>query len=305
MVVTNNGHSLQIDLTGDYSVSGGGLGGTYKTAQFHFHWGSRDAVGSEHTLNNVQYPVEMHIVHYNSIYSSTTDAVQQGGSTGLAVLGFFFQVSDEDNANFETLLSSLTNVQEEGDTYNIPPNDVFTLESLLPDNLVEFYRYNGSLTTPGCNEAVIWTMFKELIYLSSTQIQMLRTLRSGNKIIQDNFRPLQALNGRIVTYSRDPCNPDPCQSSPCKEKETCLIEAQCRSYFCCVTYDPCEDQNVCMNGGTCSVGPRETCLLYECTCPPCYSGTNCENYTNPCESSPCQNGGLCLIGSDCQYFCII
>lgn len=40
-------------------VSGGGLAHVYSTLQFHFHWGSHDSDGSEHTVDSKRYPMEV------------------------------------------------------------------------------------------------------------------------------------------------------------------------------------------------------------------------------------------------------
>lgn len=58
--VSNNGHGMAVSLTGsDYFVSGGGLVGTYKTIQFHLHWGPNNDKGSEHVVNGNSYPAEV------------------------------------------------------------------------------------------------------------------------------------------------------------------------------------------------------------------------------------------------------
>lgn len=40
-------------------VSGGGLGATYSTLQFHFHWGTEQLPGSEHTVDGMRYAMEV------------------------------------------------------------------------------------------------------------------------------------------------------------------------------------------------------------------------------------------------------
>lgn len=51
-----------------------------------------------------------------------------------------------------------------------------SLTQLIPNeqNLTSFYRYKGSLTTPGCTESVIWTLFESPIPLSKDQVSINR-----------------------------------------------------------------------------------------------------------------------------------
>ena len=48
----------------------------------------------------------------------------------------------------------------------------FEFDSLLPIDKTKFYRYNGSLTTPGCFEVVTWTVFKDPVAISQAQVNM-------------------------------------------------------------------------------------------------------------------------------------
>lgn len=40
-------------------LQGGPLTGTYRLIQFHFHWGSSDGQGSEHTVDKKKYAAEV------------------------------------------------------------------------------------------------------------------------------------------------------------------------------------------------------------------------------------------------------
>ena len=64
----NNGHTVQLDSPSNFTaqISGGGLGGMYQFAQLHFHWGDTKNQGSEHTMNGHAFPLEVHLVHFNT-----------------------------------------------------------------------------------------------------------------------------------------------------------------------------------------------------------------------------------------------
>ncbi|XP_058850427.1 carbonic anhydrase 15-like [Acipenser ruthenus] len=204
--IANSGHAVQVNLGSDISVSGAGLPAVYNALQFHFHWGKPNGNGSEHQLDGNQYPMEIHIVHMHSKYTDIKVAATD--PNGLAVLGFFYKVSDTDNTNYNTIIDGLQSVSYSGDSVDLA--STFRLDSLLPsENLLSrYYRYRGSLTTPGCAEAVIWTVFEDPIPISSSQlsafVNSVHFSASGQTEVkmQDNFRPVQALNRRRIYASK-------------------------------------------------------------------------------------------------------
>jgi hypothetical protein len=54
------------------------------------------------------------------------------------------------------------------------PIATFSLDRLLPDKLERYFRYSGSLTTPTCDETVVWTVFSEPIIISQDQVRTLK-----------------------------------------------------------------------------------------------------------------------------------
>ena len=124
--------------------------------------------GSEHTIDGTAYSMELHIVHFKSEYGSTigkalnnaTMALEKSDANDvLAVLGIFVQFRTKDNPKLEPLVEALEKISQKGNKTQIKS---FPLVDLLPSNTHSFFRYNGSLTTPGCNEVVVWTVFKVL-----------------------------------------------------------------------------------------------------------------------------------------------
>ncbi|NP_001121289.1 uncharacterized protein LOC100158373 precursor [Xenopus laevis] len=191
--ITNNGHSAQVNLPSGIEISGGGLSGTYVATQFHFHWGSEEFHGSEHTIDGEKFPMELHIVHARK--NAT------GGSGDLAVLGFFYEETSKNNTEYDSLIKSIEAITAVDGIKNFSAN----LAKLIPQNeaLKLYYRYNGSLTTPPCTETVTWTLFNTTIKLSKQQLQAFHHNLNFTAIerMVENFRPVQKRGNRIVYTS--------------------------------------------------------------------------------------------------------
>jgi carbonic anhydrase len=64
--------------------------------------------------------------------------------------------------------------------------------ALLPASK-DYYRFNGSLTTPPCSEGVRWLVMKSPVTASTGQVEQF-----SKAIGHPNNRPLQPVNARPV-----------------------------------------------------------------------------------------------------------
>ena len=164
--VCNNGHSIQFDFNKGDSITYNEI--NYDLIQIHFH------EPSEHTINGVRYPIEIHLVH-------------QSEEKNYTVLGIFGVEGEQSQTmeKMESFLPLLTGQEKEIDKS-------FDLSSLFPENK-SYYSYGGSLTTPPCTENVQWVIFKEPHVISLEGV-----LKLKDNMPLENYRDEQPLNDRLV-----------------------------------------------------------------------------------------------------------
>ncbi|KAJ4428165.1 hypothetical protein ANN_24180 [Periplaneta americana] len=201
LTLVNNGHTIQVSGSWgsrDLSpwISGGPLDGEYKFSQLHFHWGSDDSIGSEHTVSNVSFPMEMHLVHYKKAYGSQEEATKY--EDGLAVVSFLFQTSDRPNPALNAIIPFMDAVV--GAELEVTLSRPFPLEMLDISFPSDYVTYLGSLTTPPCSEVVTWIVSSRPLTISHSQLSKFRHLSSADGEMENNFRPVQPTNGRPVFY---------------------------------------------------------------------------------------------------------
>ncbi|XP_077403782.1 carbonic anhydrase IV c isoform X1 [Vanacampus margaritifer] len=200
ITVENKGHSAHFHLPQSVRLTGGALPGHYRAAQFHFHWGASGTPGSEHTIDGERFPMELHIVHIKEPYGSLTEA--EHDMAGIALLAFLFEEATEDHPHLDAVIAALGQVRHNGSTAVMSG---FRLSDIIPpsEQLRGYYRYVGSMTTPGCEQAVAWTVFLKTLPISSRQLDaVVQQCRfwTGQPMM-DIFRPTQPLDGRVVYRS--------------------------------------------------------------------------------------------------------
>ena len=162
--VVNNGHSIEVEANDSGSLTVDGI--EYPLAFMHFH------APGEHTINGETFPLGVHLGH----------KTPEGE---LAVLGITVKQGAAENPAWDPYISALGTAAGATTEINID------WAAMLPASL-KTYRYDGSLTTPGCAEGVAWMVLQTPVELSARQIAAFQAAYS------DNARPLQPLNGRTV-----------------------------------------------------------------------------------------------------------
>ncbi|MBB6460787.1 carbonic anhydrase family protein [Flammeovirga kamogawensis] len=174
--VENTGHSVQLDFDSTSQLVYDDV--SYNFKQLHFH------TPSEHQIDGITYPMEMHMV--NVLQNDSSDKPHY------LVIGVLFKMGKE-NKFLNEFINRIP--KDHTGIVSVNENEV-NLEDLFGkygcEEMKHYYHYNGSLTTPPYTETVSWHINQVIFEASAEQIQLI------NKIEGNNARHIQALKGRHV-----------------------------------------------------------------------------------------------------------
>jgi len=159
----------------------------YSLDHIHFHWGSSDDRGSEHTINGRAYPLEMHL-----------EFIDRTRERRPAVFSVLFEVANQNYMNlFDDELEKIINPGDNVMTY-------INLNFLKAFENDKFYHYIGSKPYQTCgNNDVDFLVAKNPLSISAKTLWKLRQLKDsyGDPLV-DNFRPIGPLLPNADPHSR-------------------------------------------------------------------------------------------------------
>ena len=162
--IVNNGHTIQVNVPNGSKIRIDGK--PYDLLQFHFHRPSEEHIDGKPSV------MVVHFVHKN----------MEGE---LAVLAVMLREGNE-NPGIKTLW---THAPKKESAEVSPEGVMFNPANLLPREM-DFFHYDGSLTTPPCKEKVKFFILKTQVNISKEQV--------SDFPFKMNARPIQAQNGRPI-----------------------------------------------------------------------------------------------------------
>lgn len=170
--------------------------GYYNLKEFHFHWPR-----SEHVVNNVQYDGEIHFVHeLNPNKDANQDRSSYAKYAVVAVL-----LCKDDTMRITGTWKQLYQKIKYG-LYGKKQVNNIRYQQLLPKptrdyqyrngaRFRSYFHYQGSLTTPGCDQIVHWFVLRNPVRVPGKFIKALEKMRDKNgNFIHHNWRNLQWIN---------------------------------------------------------------------------------------------------------------
>jgi carbonic anhydrase len=166
--VIDNGHTVQVNVSPGNSIEV--MGRRYELVQFHFHR------PSEERIDGRQFDMVAHLVHKDL----------DGRLAVVAVL--------LDRGSVQPIVQMVWNnlPLEKGE--ELAARAQIDLNGLLPTER-GYFTYMGSLTTPPCNEGVLWMVMRTPVSISAEQISIF------SRLYPMNARPTQAASGRLIKGS--------------------------------------------------------------------------------------------------------
>ena len=129
---------------------------------------------SEHRVDGTNFAAELHLVHADA-------------DGNLAVVGLLFKLG----AHSPVVQAILDAAPNPGDT--VGTSSILNAKDYLPAEL-GYYRYDGSKTTPPCDEPVEWYVMRHQKTVSQEQVDDLLALSGG-----PTNRPVQPIGDRVIT----------------------------------------------------------------------------------------------------------
>lgn len=164
--ILNNGHTVQANFAVGDTITVSGH--TFTLKQVHFH------TPSENLIEGQSFPLEGHLVHADA-------------DGNLAVVAVMYK----EGAPNPALAKLWSQMPEQAGEHK--PLEVQVVASELLPAKHDYFRFNGSLTTPPCSEGVWWLVMKKPATISKEQVEQF-----AHVMHHPNNRPVQNVNARPV-----------------------------------------------------------------------------------------------------------